>query len=54
MARRLFEIAPATKDFYEVAGADHNDTYLVGGREYFDVWQKFLIDCLNRKESRKS
>jgi len=54
MARRLFEIAPAPKDFYEVARADHNDTYLVGGREYFDVWQKFFIDCLNRKESRES
>ena len=52
MARRLFEKAPPPKDFYEIAGADHNDTYLVGGREYFAVWQKFLINCL--QASRKS
>jgi len=52
MARRLFEKAPPPKDFYEIAGADHNDTYLVGGREYFAVWQKFLVNCL--QASRKS
>ena len=54
MARRLFEKAPPPKDFYEIAGADHNDTYLVGGHEYFAVWQKFLINCYNHRESRKS
>jgi fermentation-respiration switch protein FrsA (DUF1100 family) len=54
MARRLFEKAPSPKDFYEIAGADHNDTYIVGGREYFAVWQKFLINCFNRRESSKS
>jgi fermentation-respiration switch protein FrsA (DUF1100 family) len=47
MARRLFEKAPSPKDFYEIAGADHNDTYLVGGVEYFSVWEKFFILCLN-------
>ena len=54
MARRLFEKAPFPKDFYEIAGADHNDTYLVGGHEYFAVWQKFLINCLNQQKSGKS
>ena len=51
MARRLFEKAPSPKDFYEIPGADHNDTYLVGGNEYFAVWQKFLINCFNHKKS---
>jgi fermentation-respiration switch protein FrsA (DUF1100 family) len=46
MARRLFEKARTVKEFYEIQGADHNDTYLVGGHEYFAVWQKFLIKCL--------
>ena len=46
MARRLFEKARSIKEFYEIPGADHNDTYLVGGYEYFAVWQKFLIKCL--------
>ena len=49
MARRLFEKANPPKDFYEIAGADHNDTYLVGGNEYFSVWKKFLINCLNQQ-----
>jgi len=48
MARRLFEKARSPKEFYEIPGADHNDTYLVGGHEYFAVWQKFLMNCLNR------
>ena len=51
MARRLFEKANPPKDFYEIAGADHNDTYLVGGNEYFAVWQKFLINCLNQQDN---
>lgn len=48
MARRLYEKAVAPKSFYEIPGADHNDTYLVGGHAYFGVWQKFLINCLSR------
>jgi fermentation-respiration switch protein FrsA (DUF1100 family) len=46
MARRLFEKAHTAKEFYEIPRADHNDTYLVGGHEYFAVWQNFLIKCL--------
>jgi len=46
MARKLYERSRSPKEFYEVPGADHNDTYLVGGNEYFAVWQKFLIKCL--------
>jgi fermentation-respiration switch protein FrsA (DUF1100 family) len=49
MARRLFEKARSSKEFYEIPGADHNDTYLVGGHEYFAVWQRFLINCLKSK-----
>jgi hypothetical protein len=49
MARSLLEKAPDPKEFYEIAGADHNDTYLVGGREYFAVWQTFLNKCLSHK-----
>jgi fermentation-respiration switch protein FrsA (DUF1100 family) len=41
-ARRLFETARAPKEFYSIRGATHNDTYVVGGREYLDVWRKFL------------
>ena len=40
--RRLFEAAPAPKEFYTVKGAHHNDLYLVGGRAYLDALARFL------------
>lgn len=47
MARRLYDKVRSPKLFYEVPDADHNDTYLVGGRSYFGVWQDFLRKCLD-------
>jgi len=41
--RKLFESAPQPKEFYTIAGAGHNDTYLVGGEEYFDKIKKFIF-----------
>jgi uncharacterized protein len=41
-ARRLFEAAAPPKEMYVIPGATHNDTYVVGGREYVEVWRKFL------------
>lgn len=35
LGRRLFAGAPEPKEWYEIKGADHNDTYLVGGPAYF-------------------
>ncbi|MEJ2716719.1 MAG: alpha/beta hydrolase [Deltaproteobacteria bacterium] len=43
--RELYDAARAPKEFITLAGADHNDTYLVGGREYFDKLIHF-IDAL--------
>ncbi len=42
MGRRLFEAANPPKTFYTVHGARHNDTYIVGGEPYFQVWSSFL------------
>ena len=33
MARQLYAKTRADKEFYEIPGADHNDTYLVGGNQ---------------------
>ena len=41
-ATRLFETAREPKVFYSIRGATHNDTYLAGGKEYVDVWRRFL------------
>lgn len=40
--RELFEAANEPKEFYTIRGAGHNDTYLVGGEEYFGVLQRFV------------
>jgi fermentation-respiration switch protein FrsA (DUF1100 family) len=42
--RELFEAANEPKRFHAVSGAHHNDTYLVGGEEYFGVWGRFLTE----------
>jgi len=40
--RRLFEVAAEPKQFFVIRGAAHNNTYIVGGREYLEVWKGFL------------
>lgn len=41
-ARILFEAANEPREFYAIRGADHNDTYSVGGRGYFTTLTTFL------------
>ena len=40
--RRVFEAAGGPKRFVTIAGAGHNDTYLVGGDAYWDAFAAFL------------
>jgi fermentation-respiration switch protein FrsA (DUF1100 family) len=40
--RELFDAAPEPKSFYTIAGAGHNDTYLVGGEPYFETIANFV------------
>jgi fermentation-respiration switch protein FrsA (DUF1100 family) len=40
--RRLFEAANPPKTFYTIRGARHNDTYIVGGDDYFRAWAEFF------------
>jgi fermentation-respiration switch protein FrsA (DUF1100 family) len=47
MGRRLFEASPEPKEWYEIAGAGHNDTLFVGGAEYF----RRLTDFVRRHVS---
>jgi len=42
MGRQLFEAAREPKQFLEVPGATHDDTYLVGGEKYLETIRKFL------------
>ena len=40
--QRVFDAAPQPKWFYAVAGAGHNDTYLVGGDPYFAALRQHI------------
>jgi fermentation-respiration switch protein FrsA (DUF1100 family) len=42
LGRAVFDAAPAPKRFYAIPGADHNDTYVVGGDAYWAAWSQFL------------
>jgi fermentation-respiration switch protein FrsA (DUF1100 family) len=42
LGERLFQAAPEPKEFFPIQGATHNDTYLVGGRPYFEKIKQFL------------
>lgn len=44
MGEKLYESAKDPKFFYSVKGAGHNDTYIMGGAEYFDVIERFITD----------
>jgi len=41
-AERLYAAANEPKSLYVIRGAHHNDTYVMGGNKYFEVWGKFL------------
>jgi len=40
--RELFLAAPEPKEFVTISGAGHNDTYFVGGDEYFSKFRDFI------------
>jgi len=48
LGKRLYEAAHEPKEFYEVAGAHHNSTYIVGGDPYFETLRRFILSCRKR------
>lgn len=45
MGRRVFAAANSPKDLYIIPGAHHNDTYVVGGKEYFKRLKTFIFSA---------
>lgn len=43
MGRRVFAAAPDPKELYLIPRAHHNDTYLVGGKAYFERLRAFIL-----------
>jgi len=52
MGRRLFEAASAPKLFYEVKGASHNLTDIVGGAAYYEALRSFINSSCPAQELR--
>jgi uncharacterized protein len=46
LGRQVFEAAKPPKFFYAIAGADHNNTYQVGGAAYFRRLEEFIQSVL--------
>jgi fermentation-respiration switch protein FrsA (DUF1100 family) len=42
LGRQVFDAAKPPKSFYHIEGADHNNTYQVGGTAYFQRWAEFV------------
>lgn len=42
LGKKLYDAAPVPKEFFEIKGAGHNDTYFVGGDKYFETINRFL------------
>ena len=44
--RKLYEVAEDPKIFYTIQGAGHNDTYIMGGRDYYNALDGFITEAL--------
>lgn len=46
LGRKLYEEASDPKSFYIIQGAGHNDTYIMGGRGYYNALDEFITETL--------
>ena len=46
LGRKLYEGASDPKSFYIIQGAGHNDTYIMGGRDYYNALDRFITETL--------
>lgn len=44
--RQVFDMAKPPKEWYVIQGADHNNTYRIGGRAYFQRLSEFIKQAL--------
>jgi len=51
MGRELYKGAADPKEFYSIVGAGHNNTWNVGGKEYFDTIQAFITRTLAEQKT---
>jgi uncharacterized protein len=49
LGRKLFNAANEPKDFYEIPNADHNDTFFIGGDDYFARVDRFAASIIHHQ-----
>ena len=54
LGRELFSAAAEPKIFYDIEGAGHNDTFLVGGANYFNSIDQFVKGIISLRVNRNS
>ena len=52
LGRKLFDHAGEPKSFYAIEGAGHNDTYIMGGRDYYNALNRFITETLKNSNNR--
>jgi fermentation-respiration switch protein FrsA (DUF1100 family) len=50
--KEVFDAAPQPKAFYTILGANHNDTYLVGGDSYFQALRKHIESAQSSRQPK--
>ncbi|MZG53360.1 MAG: alpha/beta hydrolase [Nitrospinae bacterium] len=46
LGKKLYDAAADPKFFYTIEGAGHNDTYIMGGRDYYKALDEFITETL--------
>ncbi len=54
MGRELFSAAAEPKTFYDIPAAGHNDTFLVGGADYFNALGQFVKNVVSSGPDKNS
>ena len=54
LGRELFSAAADPKIFYDIQGAGHNDTFLIGGADYFNALGRFIKNVVSFEANKNS
>ena len=54
LGRELFSAATDPKIFYDIQGAGHNDTFLIGGADYFNALGRFIKNVVSFEANKNS
>ncbi len=53
LGRELYKAAAEPKEFYQIVGAGHNNTFQVGGKDYFDKIKEFITSTVATQATAK-